>query len=67
MVGLPVGYGGVGGQAVGLAASVCLRMTCAALSVVTGRVGQSQLYGVGGILAENAAKRFPGWVTRLKK
>ena len=50
LVGLPVGYGGVGGQAVGLAAGVCLRMICPALSVLVGRVGQSQLYGAGGIL-----------------
>ena len=50
MVGLPVGCGGVGGQAVGLAAGVCLGMICPALSVVAGRVGQSQLYGAGGIL-----------------
>ena len=50
LVGLPVGYGGVGGQEVGLATGVCLRMTCAALSVVACRAGQSQLYGAGGIL-----------------
>ena len=50
LVGLSVGCGGVGGQAVGLAAGVCLGVTYAALSVVAGCVGQSQLYGAGGIL-----------------
>ena len=40
LVGLPVGCGGVDGQAVGLTAGVCLGMICAALSVVTGRFGQ---------------------------
>ena len=50
LVSLPVGCGGVDGQAVGLAAGVCLGMLCAALSVVAGRVGRSQLYGTGGIL-----------------
>ena len=43
LVGLPVGCESAGGKAVGLAAGVCLGMTCAALSVVAGRVGQSQL------------------------
>ena len=38
LVGLPVGCGGIGRQAVGLAAGVCLGMICAALSVVAGRV-----------------------------
>ena len=50
LVGLPVGCGSAGGQAAGLAAGVYLGMTCAALSVVAGCVGQSQLYGAGGIL-----------------
>ena len=49
LVGLPVGCRGVGGKAVGLADGVCLGMTCVALSVVAGCVGQSQLYGAGGI------------------
>ena len=50
LVGLPVGCGGVGGQTVGLAAGVCLGSTHAVLSLVAGCVGQSRLYGAGGIL-----------------
>ena len=50
LVCLQVGCGSAGGQAVGLAAGVCLGMTCAALSLVAGRVGHSQLNGAGGIL-----------------
>ena len=43
LVGLPVGCGGVDGQAVGLAVGVCLGALCAARSVVAGRVGRMQL------------------------
>ena len=50
LVGLLVGCEGVSGHAEGLSAGVCLGMICAALSVVAGRVGQSQLYGAGGNL-----------------
>ena len=38
------------GKAIRFAAGVCLGMICAALSVVAGRVGQSQLYGADGML-----------------
>ena len=50
LVGLLVSCVSAGGQAFGLATGVYLGMTCVALSVVAGCVGQSQLYGAGRIL-----------------